>query len=93
MRHTTYHTLLIHGLTGRVPEFKTKFQENVVPPLAYFSKNQILPMAGARPTWYTGCAVSQTVIERDTNDIMELDPGVTKERYFKRICVCTRLED
>ena len=81
--HAIHHTLPIHGLTGRVPEVNTKFQENVVPPLAYFFKNQIVPMAGARPTQYTRCAVARTVIERDTDDIMELDPGVTKRGLFK----------
>ena len=81
--HANHHTLPIHGLTGRVPKFKTKFQENVVPPLAYFFKNQIVPMAGARPTQYTRCAVSQTVTERDTNNIMELDRGVTKRGLYK----------
>ena len=45
--HAIYHTLPIHGLTGRVPEVNTKFQENIVPPLAYLFKNQILPIAGA----------------------------------------------
>ena len=50
IHHAKYHTLPIHGLTGRVSKFKTKFQENVVPPLAYFFKNHILPMAGARLT-------------------------------------------
>ena len=45
-------------------------------------------MAGAQPTQYTCCAVSQTITititERDTNDIvMELDPGVSKRGYFK----------
>ena len=79
-----HHTLLpIHQLTGRVPEFNTKFQENVVPRLDYFFKNQMLPMAGAKPTWYTRCVVSWTVTERDTNDVMELDPGVTKRGLFK----------
>ena len=29
------------------------------------------------------CAVSRTVTERDTNDIMGLDPGVTKRGLFK----------
>ena len=83
VHHATYHTLPIHGLTGRVPELLTKFQENVVPPLAYFFKNQIVPMAGARPTRYTRCAVSRTVCERDTNNTMELDPGVTKRGLYK----------
>ena len=48
--HAKYHTLPIYGLNGRVSKFNTKFQENVVSPLAYFFKNHILPMAGARPT-------------------------------------------
>ena len=81
--HANHHTLPIHGLTGRVPKFKTKFQENVVPPLAYFFKNQILPIAGAKPTRYTRCVVSRIVTERDTNDIIELDPGVTQRGLSK----------
>ena len=81
--HVKYHTLPIHGLTGRVPKFNTKFQENIVPPLAYFFKNHILPMAGARPTQYTRCAVSQTITERDTINNMEFDPGVSKRGLFK----------
>ena len=54
-----------------------------MPPLAYFFKNRILPIAGARPTQYTHCAVSQTTTKRDTNDIMELDLGVSKRVLFK----------
>ena len=83
VQHAVHHTLPINGLTGRVPEFKTKFQENVVPSLAYFFKNHILLMAGARPTRCTRCAVSQAITERDTNEIMELDPGVSKRGLFK----------
>ena len=53
----------------------TKFRENVLLQLLIFL-NQTLPMASARPTQYTRCVVSQTVIERDTNGIMELNMGV-----------------
>ena len=51
--HTKKHTLPIHELTGRVDSFSAKFQENVVPSLAHFFKNKIVPLAGARPTRYT----------------------------------------
>ena len=54
-----------------------------MPPLAYFLKNQILPIAGARPTQYTSYTVSKNEIERDTNDIMKLDPGVSKRGLYK----------
>ena len=40
-------------------------------------------MADARPNRYTHYTVSQTVTERDTNDIIELDPGVTKKGLYK----------
>ena len=83
VQHAVNHTLLIHGLTRRVPEFNTKFQQNVVPPLAYFFKNHILSMAGVQPTQYTCWAVTQTVTERDTNHIQELDPIVSKRGLFK----------
>ena len=33
VRHAKFHTLLIHGLTGRVDSVSVKFQENVVPSL------------------------------------------------------------
>ena len=45
--------------------------------------NQILPMAGARPTQYTRCAVSSTVIERDKNGTMELALGALKRNLYK----------
>ena len=60
-----------------------KFRENVLPSLTYLFKNQIFPMAGSRCTQFTCCTVSQTVIERDTNDIMELDLGVSKRGLYK----------
>ena len=41
---TDHNTVPIHRLSGRGPEVWNKFQENVVPPLAYNFKNQILPM-------------------------------------------------
>ena len=50
VRHTKYHTLPIHGLTGRVNSVSVKFQENVLPLLRHFFKNEIVPLAGARPT-------------------------------------------
>ena len=83
VQHVIHHILPIHQLTGRVPKVTTNFQENVVPPLAYFFKNQILPIAGAKPTRYTRCVVSRIVTERDTNDIIELDPGVTQRGLSK----------
>ena len=60
-----------------------KFEENILPPLAYFFKNKIVPLAGARPTCYTRDAVSETIIERDTSNIMELDPGVSNCGLYK----------
>ena len=57
--HAIHHTLPLHGLTGRVPKFNTKFKENVVPSLAYFFKNYIVPMTGARPTQCTRCVQCQ----------------------------------
>ena len=48
--HTKNHTLPIHGSTGRVDPFSAKFQENIVPSLAHFFKNEIVPIVGARPT-------------------------------------------
>ena len=53
-----------------------KFRRNMLPVLAYLLKNQFFPIAFTRPTWCTSCSVSQTVTERDINDIMELNPGV-----------------
>ena len=45
VRHAKYHTLPIHGLTGRVDSFSAKFHENVVPSLVQFFKNKIIPLA------------------------------------------------
>ena len=77
--HAKKHTLPIHGLTGVITPMSVKFQENVVPSLAHFFKNEIVPIAGARPTLYTRDAFTHTTVERDANDnILELDPGVSK---------------
>ena len=75
--HAKYHTLPTHGVTGRLHPKSPKFQENILPSLAHFLKNKIIPLAGARPTWYTRDAITRTTIERDTKDILELDPGVS----------------
>ena len=83
VEHVVNHTLPIHELSERVLEFNTKFQENLVSPLAYFFKNCILPMDGAQPTRYTHCTMTLTVTERDTNHIMELNPRVLKRGLFK----------
>ena len=80
--HAKNHTLPIHRLTGRVDPVSTKFEENILPPLAYFFKNKIVPFVGARPTCYTPDAVWQTTIERDTNNILELDPGVSERGLY-----------
>ena len=39
--------------------------------------------AGARPTWYTHDAVLKTVIERDINNIIQLDPGISKGSLYQ----------
>ena len=84
VRHAKFHTLPIHGLTGRVDSVSVKFQENVIPSLRHFFKNEIVPLAGARPTQYTRNVVTQTTIERDANNnILELDPGVFKTGLYK----------
>ena len=73
IKHAVHHTLPMHGSTGTISQVTANFRGNVVPPLASFSKNQIILMTGSRPTQHTHYAVSQTVIERDTNGIMEFD--------------------
>ena len=83
VRHAKYHTLPIHGLTGRVDSASVKFQENVAPSLRHFFKNEIVPLVGARPTRYTWDAVTQTAIERDATGILELDPGVSMRGLYK----------
>ena len=40
-------------------------------------------MASTRPTQYTHCAVSRTITVRDVNNIIELDPVVSKRGLFK----------
>ena len=84
VQHATNHTLSIHRNIGRVPKITTKFQQNVVSPIVYFFKNHLLPMARARPTQYTNYAVTQTVTERDTNPIMELDPPEFQREVFPK---------
>ena len=81
--HTKNHSLPIHGLTGRVDSFSAKFQENVVPSLSHFFKNEIVPLVGAKPTQYTRDVVTCTTIERDAKDILELYPGVSKRGLYK----------
>ena len=81
--HAKYHTLPIHGSTGRVDSFSAKFQQNVLPSLAHFFKTKIVPLSGARPTQYTRDTVTCTTIERDAKDILELDPGVSKRGLYK----------
>ena len=83
VQHAKYHTLPIHGLTGGITPMSVKFQENVLPSLRHFFKNEIVPLAGAQPTQYTQDAVTQTTIERDATDILELDPGVSKRGLYK----------
>ena len=84
VQHAKFHTLPIHGLTGAITPMSVQFEENVVPSLRHFFKNEIVPLAGARPTRYTRDAVTMTTIERDaTPDILELDPGVSKRGIYK----------
>ena len=83
VRHAKYHTLPIHGLTGRVDHKSAKYEENILPSLVHFFKNKIVPLAGARPTQYKRDAVTQTTIERDATGILELDPGVSKRGLYK----------
>ena len=41
VRHAKYHTLPIHGLTGRVDSISVKFQQNVLPSLAHFFRTKL----------------------------------------------------
>ena len=64
VQHAKYHTLPIHGSTGRVDPKSAQFQQNVLPSLAHFFETKIVPLAGARSTRYTRDAVTCTTIER-----------------------------
>ena len=81
--HAQNHILSIHGLTGRITPMSDKYEMNILPSLAPFFKTEIVPLAGARPIWYTRDAVTQTTIMRDAKDILELDPGVSKRGLYK----------
>ena len=83
VQHKKYHTLPIHELNERVDSVSAKFQQNVLPLLAHFFKTEIVPLTGARPTRFTRDAVTQTIIMRNTIDILELDPGVSKRGLYK----------
>ena len=48
-----------------------QFEENVVPSVRHFFKNEIVPLAGARPTRYTRDAVTRTTIERDATGMLQ----------------------
>ena len=48
--HAKNHTLSNHGLTGRITPMSDKYAMNIQPSLAHFFKNEIVPLAGARPT-------------------------------------------
>ena len=62
----------------------SEFEENILPPLAYFFQEKIIALVGTRPTWYTYDTVSETAVERDINDTMELDPGVSKRSLYQK---------
>ena len=81
--HAKNPTLPIHELTGRITPMSDKYAMNILPSLAHFLKTEIIPLAGARPTWFTRDAVTQTTIMRDAKDILELDPGVSKRGLYK----------
>ena len=83
VRHAKYHTLPIHGLTGRITPMSDKHAMNILHSLAHFFKNEFLALAGARPTRYTRDVVTQTTIERDVTGILELDPGVSNRGLYK----------
>ena len=65
-----------------------KYEENILPSLTHFFKTKIVPLAGARSTWYTRDAVTCTTLERDANDmILELDPGFPREASTKNMII------
>ena len=47
VQHAKYHTLPIHGLTGAITPMSVKFEENVLPALRHFFKNEIISLACA----------------------------------------------
>ena len=81
--HAQKKTLPIHGLNGGVTPMAVKFQENILPSLAFIFKNKIFLLARTRPTCYTHDVIFWTTIERDGKVIFQLDPRVSKRGFYK----------
>ena len=75
-------TLPVHGNAGKLSKQSLDHRDNVVPLLKDFFLNDILPLAGPRPTRWTRDAVTKTTEVRDSDGIEELDPGWSKRRLY-----------
>ena len=78
--HAKDNTFPIHGNVGRISGRDKKYNEQVLPFLQDFFTNEIIPLAGARPTRFTRDTVLERIEVRDTTDVLELDPGNSKHR-------------
>ena len=80
--HAKNNTVPVHGNTGRLSLQTRKIKEEVYPRLKLHFENVILPLSAPRPTRFTRCVVMKIKNVRDTNDIIELDPGNRKRRLY-----------
>jgi hypothetical protein len=81
-KHAKENTMPTHGNVGKLSKQTLDHRNNVVPLIKDFFVNDILPLAGPRPTRWTRDAVTKTIQVRDTADIEELDPGWSKRRLY-----------
>ena len=76
-------TLPIHMNLGRHHQTNL-FVETILPHLQSFFADEVLSLAGPRPTRYCRDTVRNIIIERDVANVMELDPGISKRRIYAR---------
>ena len=71
-----------HGTISirRVNIITKNYQEKVIPLLDEFFENEVILYAGLRPTVWTHNFVTKKINVRESNDVMELDPCLSKNR-------------
>ena len=87
-KNAANNTTPVHGNTGKLSKQTQRIRYEVEPRLKEHFTKKILPLSGPRPTRFTACKVAKRIITRDTNDIMELDPGNTKRRLYGDYAWC-----
>jgi len=81
--HAKDNTFSVYGNVGQIGGRHKKYNKQILPFLQHYFTNEVIPLAGARPTQFTHDTVLERIEVRDSRNVLGLDLSDSKHRLYR----------